>query len=173
MHEQKEGKVTHHFSWLNQVAINDTHPDCEVNVLEYREEQDKGKKQRWVWVTNIPLTAKNVYQIMRGARARHKIENETLNTLKNQGYQFEHNFGHGNKHLSTVFAHLMMLAFLVDQLQQLGCKLFKKALARLHTKRSLWERKRALFFDFFIDSIEDLWSALAFGHKAALAPNSS
>ena len=72
-----------------------------------------------------------------------------------------------------MFAHLMMLAFFVDQLQQLGCKLFKKALVRLHTKRSLWERKRALFFDFFIDSIEDLWSALAFGHKASLAPNSS
>ncbi len=110
---------------------------------------------------------------MRGARARHKIENETFNTLKNQGYQFEHNFGHGNKHLSTVFTHLMMLAFFVEQLQQLGCKLFKKVLARLHTKHSLSERKRALFFDFFINSIEDLWSALAFGHKASLAPNSS
>jgi hypothetical protein len=172
-HEVKEGKITHRFSWSNQIAINDTHLDCEVNVLEYWEIHDNGKKQRWVWVTNIPLTEKNVYKIMKGGRARHKIENETFNTLKNQGYQFEHNFGHGNKHLSTVFAHLMMLAFFVDQLQQLGCKLFKKALARLHTKRSLWERKRALFFDFFINSIEDLWSALAFGHKASLAPNSS
>ena len=28
-------------------------------------------------------------------------------------------------------------------------------------------------FDFFIDNIEDLWSALAFGHKASLNPNSS
>lgn len=172
-HELKEGKITHRFNWLNQIAINDAHPDCEVNVLEYWEIHDNGKKQRWVWVTNIPLTTKNVYKIMRGGRARHKIENETFNTLKNQGYQFEHNFGHGNKHLSTVFAHLMMLAFFVDQLQQLGCKLFKKALTRLHTKRSLWERKRALFFDFFIDNIEDLWSALAFGHKALLDPNSS
>jgi hypothetical protein len=30
---------------------------------------------------------------MSGGRARWKIENETFNTLKNQGYQFEHNFG--------------------------------------------------------------------------------
>ena len=66
---------------------------------------------------------------MRGGRARHK--NETFNTL--QGYQFEHNFGHGNQHLSTVFAHLMLLAFFVDQLQQLGCKLFTKALERLYS----------------------------------------
>ncbi|MDP1949737.1 MAG: hypothetical protein Q8K59_01300, partial [Nitrosomonas sp.] len=35
--------------------------------------------------------------------------------LKTQGYHFEHNFGHGYRHLSTVFACLMMLAFLVDQ----------------------------------------------------------
>lgn len=65
------------------------------------------------------------------------------------------------------------MRFLVDQLQQLCCKLFKKALLRLHTKRSLWERKRALFFDFFMNSIDDLWSALAFGHRASLAQNSS
>ena len=51
---------------------------------------------------------------MKGGRARHKIENETFNTLKNQGYQFEHNFGHGYKHLTTVFAYLMYLAFFVD-----------------------------------------------------------
>src|SRR5918998_1373581 len=34
-----------------------------------------------------------VYRIMQGARARWRIENETFNTLKNQGYHFEHNFG--------------------------------------------------------------------------------
>ena len=86
---------------------------------------------------------------MKGGRARHKIENETFNSLKNQGYQFERNFGHGNKNLSTVFANLMMLAFFIDQLQQLGCKSFKKALQRLHTKRSLWEELRGLCFSFF------------------------
>jgi hypothetical protein len=29
---------------------------------------------------------------MRAGRARWKIENETFNTLKNQGYNFEHNY---------------------------------------------------------------------------------
>jgi len=52
---------------------------------------------------------------MRAGRARWKIENEAFNTLKNQGYQFEHNFGHGQQQLSVVLALLMMLAFLVDQ----------------------------------------------------------
>jgi hypothetical protein len=45
---------------------------------------------------------------MRGGRARWKIENETFNTLKNQGYHFEHNYRHGTQNLSVVFAILMM-----------------------------------------------------------------
>ena len=167
-------KVVHRFEWANGHVLNNTHPDCLVNVLEYWEERANGKRQHWVWVTDIPLKAENVYQIMRGGRARHKIENETFNTLKNQGYQFKHNFGHGNKNLSTVFAYLMLMAFFVDQLQQLGCKLFTKALARLKSRKSLWERKRSYFFQFFITNLEDLWNALAYGHQGtSLSPNSS
>jgi len=71
------------------------------------------------------VTQRNVYKLMRGGRARWKIENETCNTLKNQGYNFEHNYGHGEQNLSVVFATLMMLAFLVDQTQQLCCALFR------------------------------------------------
>ena len=55
-------------------------------------------------------------------------------------------------------------SFFVDQLQQLGCKLFTKALARLKSKKNLWERKRSYFFNHFISRLEDLWSALAYGH---------
>ncbi len=169
-----QGNTCHRFSWINGLALNDSHVDCRVNVLEYWEEHPKGKRQHWVWVTDIPLNQETVYSIMKGGRARHKIENETFNTLKNQGYQFEHNFGHGSKHLSTVFAHLMLIAFFVDQLQQLGCKTFKKALIRLKSKKSLWERQRSLFFNFFINSLEDLWNALAYGHRGTvLTPDTS
>ena len=98
------------------------------------------------WVTNLVLTKENVYQIMRGGRTRWKIENETFNTLKNQGYNFEHNFGHGCENLSTVFALLMMLAFLVDQIQQIACPLFRAAWKEMGSKRALWEAIRALFF---------------------------
>ena len=73
--------------------------------------------------------------LMRGARARWKIENETFNTPKNQGYHFEHNFGHAYQHLSTVFAYLMLLAFLLDQVQQHCCGLFQQALAKEGYKR--------------------------------------
>ena len=75
------------------------------------------------------------------------MENETCNTLKNQGYNFEPNYGHGTQHLSVVFATLMMLAFVVDQTQQLCGAVFQAVWARLGSKRMLWERMRALFYD--------------------------
>src|SRR5262245_30899091 len=62
---------------------------------------------------------------MRGGRARWTIENATCNTLQNQGYHFEQNYGHGEQNLAVGFATLMRLAFLVDQAQQLCCALFQ------------------------------------------------
>jgi hypothetical protein len=55
---------------------------------------------------------------MKGGRCRWKIENQTFNTLKTQDYEFEHHYGHGKQHLATVLAMLMMLAFLIDQVQE-------------------------------------------------------
>lgn len=120
-------EVRHRFHYVNDVPLSDSRADCRVNFLEYWEENTKtGKIQHFSWVTDLHLTKNTVYQIMRGGRARWKIENETFNTLKNQGYYFEHNFGHGHKNLTTVLAHLMFLAFLVDQVQQLCCARFKQ-----------------------------------------------
>ena len=102
---------------------------------------------------------------MRAGRARWKIENETFNTLKNQGYHFEHNFGHGNKHLATVFSHLMMLAFLVDQIQQRCCQLFKLALTVAERKLYFWRKLRQMFDGFQIDSWEALLGSIAYGYE--------
>ena len=93
-----------------------------MNFLEYREYDAQGKLlQHFTWITDLHITKGNAWWFVRGGRARWHIENETFNTLKNQGYHFEHNYGHGEQNLSVVFAMLMMLAFLVDQAQQLCC----------------------------------------------------
>jgi hypothetical protein len=102
---------------------------------------------------------------MRGGRARWRIENETFNTLKNQGYHFEHNDGHGYQQLLRVFAVLMMSAFLVDQVHQLCCPLFQAVWAKLGSKRRLWERMRALFYDYALASMGQLFETLFYGLK--------
>ncbi len=65
--------------------------------------------------------------VMKGGRCRWKIENQTFNILKTQDYEFEHSYGHGKQHLATVLAMLMMLAFLIDQVQEQGCAFFQAA----------------------------------------------
>jgi hypothetical protein len=64
---------------------------------------------------DLKITRSNLQEIVKEGRARWKIENETFNSLKNQGYHFEHNFGYRKKYLSSLSAYLMMLAFFIDQ----------------------------------------------------------
>jgi hypothetical protein len=135
-----------------------------VNFLEYWEIKKDGVKH-FSWVTDITIDRENAYVLMRGGRARWKVENETFNTLKNQGYHLEHNYGLGNKHLSTIFILIMMLAFLVDQSQQLCCTLFQSVWKKVGSKRSLWEQMRGMFQNFKLESMEMLYLALLYGYE--------
>jgi hypothetical protein len=160
-----EGTVTHRFRFLNAVALNESNQDLLVNVLEYWETQADGRTQHFAWVTDISITRDNASDLMRGGRARWKIENETFNTLKNQGYHFEHNFGHGEQHLAVVFAMLMMLAFLVDQAQQIACRLFQAVLRKEGCKTQMWEHVRALFYSVEWTSMTQLFEAMLYGYR--------
>jgi hypothetical protein len=162
-HDRAAG-VMHRFRFVNNVPLNAANTDVRVNFIEYWEISD-AKVQHFSWVTDLRVSKRNVFHLMRGGRARWKIENETFNTLKNQGYHFEHNYGHGEQHLSVVFAILMMLAFLVDQAQQLCCALFQAVWAKLGSKRLVWERMRALFYDYALTSMRQLFEALLYGFQ--------
>ncbi len=173
-HDRAAG-VVHRFRFVNDVPLNASRADVRVNFIEYWE-IGQDQVQHFSWVTDLRVSKRNVYQLMRGGRARWKIENETFNTLKNQGYNFEHNYGHGEQNLSVVFATLMMLAFLVDQTQQLCCALFQAVWTKFGSKRLLWERMRALFYDYRLESMRELFEALLYGiekHRPILTIDSS
>jgi len=165
MADPKDPKKYHGFRFVNGLPLNKSNQDLQVNLLEYWQIDDKGKEMRFAWVTDLEITRENAYEIMRAGRARWRIENETFNTLKNQGYHLGHNYGLGKTHLSMVFTTLMMLAFLVDQAQQLGCWLFRKAWEKAGSKRQLWENVRSRFREFPVDSMETLYRSIAFGIK--------
>ena len=160
--DDPETGLRHRFRFVSDVPLNASHADLRVNFLECWE-WGQDKVQHFSWVTDLRVNKGTVYQLMRGGRARWRIENEPFNTLKNQGYHFEHNYGHGYQHLSVVFAVLMMLAFLVDQVQQLCCPLFQAVWAKLGSKRRLWERMRALFYTYGLASMRQLFEALFYG----------
>src|SRR5690606_5945211 len=109
---------------------------------------DGERQRRFDWVLSLTVTERIAWELVPGARARWKIENETFNTLKNQGYPYEHNYGHGKENLASVLAALMMLAFLVDQIQQLCCRTFQAVHQKLGSRRRLWQEQRTHFRHF-------------------------
>ena len=134
-----------------------------MNFLQYAEYDDAGELLKlFTWVTDLTITRDNALHLARGGRARWKIENETFNTLKNQGYHYEHNYGHGTQNLSVVFSMLMMLAFLVDQTQQLCCPLFRAVWEKLGSKRSLWDHLRSHFRHFTFQSMKHLYEVMLY-----------
>jgi len=160
--DPKTPRVHHFFRFTNGMPLNESNKDLLVNVLEYWEEGGK-KPQHFCWVTDFTITKDNVYDIMRGGRARWKVENETFNTLKNQGYHLEHNYGLGEKYLSMTFFSLMMLAFLVDQLQELCCALYREVRKKRGSKRELFETIRGAFRLIVVDSMEMLYQLILAG----------
>lgn len=165
----------HHYRWLEKASLNESNAEVLVTMIEYWEIPPKGSKKpmrHFSWVTDLPTSEETVPLLVRGGRARWHIENETFNTLKNQGYHFDHNFGHGAKNLSVVFALLMMLAFLVDQTMQLCDEFFQAALKKARRKIRFWESIRGLFEHFHLTSIRQVHELLLNAYKAT-PPNTS
>jgi len=144
------------------LPLNASNQDVRVNFLQHHEYDPKtgDVSKRFSWVTDCELDRSKLLHFQRGGRSRWRIENETFNTLKNQGYHYEHNYGHGKKNLSTVLMLLMFLAFLVDQVQQASCPLFDAVLKKLGSRRSLWDHLRSHVRHFEFSSFADLWRAI-------------
>jgi len=161
--DTKKKVVQCEIRFVHDVPLNKSNADLLVNFLQYTESASDGSiLKRFSWVTDLAITCDNARHLVRGGRARWKIENETFNTLKNQGYQFGHNFGHGKQNLSSIFAMLMMLAFLVDQTQELSCSLFQAVHKKLVSRRALWDHLRSHFRHCRVESMEQLHLAILY-----------
>lgn len=127
-----------------------------VNFVEVWERDKSGKViYHNSWVTDFAVTTENVATIIGVGRSRWKIENEQFNVHKNQGYELEHNYGHGQHGLSLVFYLLNLLAFVAHLVLQLGDRQYQAA-RRQETHKGLWEELRVLFNRFVFAS----WAAL-------------
>jgi hypothetical protein len=153
-----------HYLFVSDLSLNETNPEVRVHFLRCVE-TDEQEEHEWAWVTDLNLTAATFGAGARGGRARWHIENETFNTLKNQGYHFEHNYGHGEKNLAVVMALLMMLAFGIDQVQQKCNALFRAAWEKKGAKCALWEAMRHLFSSFEVSSMRAIYEAIAYGYE--------
>ena len=147
----------HHYRWQNDVPLHGEDNAVRVNFFEYTHSNENGRIIfRNSWVTDIKLSHHNIKSMTAAGRCRWKIENECFNTLKNQGYHIEHNYGHGNKNLSFNMYLLTLLAFYFHQIFELTDGVYQACRKKAVSKRYLWEVFRGTIRNLVVDS----WSEL-------------
>jgi len=99
------------YRFVNQVPIRDSDDALLVNWCELTTTLADGTVIfKNAFITNHLITRENLKEVVIAGRARWKIENENNNTLKTKGYHLEHNFGHGDQHLSSLLLTFNLLA---------------------------------------------------------------
>ena len=148
---------THRYRWQNSVPLHGQVNAIKVNFFEHSIINKQGKTTSTnSWVTDINITADNVVKMTMAGRCRWKIENECFNTLKNQGYHIEHNYGHGKQYLSYNMYLLTLLAFYFHQIFELTDGAYQACRKKFGSKRNLWEKLRGAIGFFIFESWERL-----------------
>lgn len=153
-----KGRI-HEYEWIEGVPLNGRKDAIQVNFFRYKIISiDKNGKEkinyRGSWVTDLPLNEDNIELMVKGARSRWKIENECFNTLKNQGYKIEHNFGHGKENLCFNVYLFTLLAFYFHQIFELTDSLYQACRKKFGSKRHMWETIRTAIKWFVFESWE-------------------
>jgi hypothetical protein len=141
--EDLKGRL-HVYEWINEVPLNGSKETILTNYFEYWLIDKNKVTYHNSWVTDIQIRRDNVKDLVVGGRCRWKIENEVFNTLKNQGYYIEHNYGHGEKNLSMNFFILNLLAFFMHQIFELTDSVYQECRKKIGSKRALWECLRGI-----------------------------
>lgn len=148
-HTDEKGD-SHRYRWRNKVPLSGQANAPDVNFLEYEHLRKDKIIYRNSWITDLEVTQRNSWRLIKTGRCRWKIENECFNTLKNQGYQMEHNFGHGKQNLSHNMYLSTLLAFFLHQIMELVDEAYQQCRVQFGSKRNLWERIRQVLCMFIV-----------------------
>jgi hypothetical protein len=133
------------YRFANKLPLRDGEDAIDVNWCELTTTLPNGKiLYKNAFATKFEVSKSNVKQIVADGRARWKVENENNNVLKNRGYNLEHNFGHGEKHLASLLLSFNLLAFLFHTVLELMDEKYKLVRAELPTRKTFFDDLRAL-----------------------------
>ena len=160
----------HIYEWVNGIPLNESRQNDTVNYLEYTLIVDDKISFHCGWVTDIPVDQANIEVLVKGGRARWKIENENFNTLKNLGYHAEHNFGHGSQHASLNFFLFTLIAFFVHQILELTDPLFQKCRSEFSSRKEFWNQLRCTIRILVFSSFKGLLKFVISPPEEAMPP---
>ena len=161
------------YRYVNQVPLRNEEPSLLVNWCDLKVFRNEEQIYHNSWVTHHDLNDDSVVQVAAAGRCRWKTENENHNILKTKGYCLEHNFGHGEKHLSKVLLTLNLLAFLFHTVLQLVDESYQKIRKQLVTRKGFFQDIRSLTKYLLFESWSILIQFMISGQRLPLKTNSS
>ena len=157
-------RVIYRYRYYNGVPLKDGDKAMNVNWMELTILSKDGEvKKRFSFVTDLPITDKNIKNMIAYGRSRWKIENENNNILKTKGYHLEHNFGHGKEHLSNFLMTLNLLSYLFHTVAQIFDRRYILIRKTLPSRKTFFQDVQALTKYFFYESWDHLLIAMIVG----------
>jgi hypothetical protein len=160
LHGKTGGKETLKYTYIRDINIKyDKGPVVVTNLVELEQTIVQGSEttiSHVAFITNIVPTKDNIIDIINCGKDRWNIENGDFNVMKNQGYNLEHNFGHGKKNLGTVMVCLLAIAFNMHALANIFDPQWRTALAKFGTTTAFFEVFRAVLLARTVRSLSRL-----------------
>jgi hypothetical protein len=157
-------RVTYRYRYCTAVPLKDGENAMKLNWMELAIlDKDGTVKKRFSFVTDLAITDENVKDRIAYGRSRWKIENENNNTLKTKGYHLEHNFGHGNQHLSNFLMTLNLLSYLFHTVAQIFDRRYILVRKTLSSRKMFFHDVQALTKYFFYESWDHLLQTMIVG----------
>jgi hypothetical protein len=151
--------VIYRYKYVNNVPLRELEPSLMVNWFEVEMISINTNKVIYKnsWVTNHQLKESGIEAMIIAGKTRWKIENECNNTLKNQGYNLSHNFGHGQSNLAETLLSLNLIAFLFHNVLELVNEMYQKIRENLGKRTTFFNDIKALLKYIWFESWSDLF----------------
>ena len=135
--------VQQEFDSLKKIEQNERHLTMNnieyqldyVNGIDYRgillnyaycvEKVPNKGETTFIFLTNMPITEKNIFETIQDGRRRWMIENQGFNSQKNHGFNLEHLFSRDYQAMKNHY-YLIQIAHIISQIMDAWTMLWKK-----------------------------------------------
>jgi len=157
-------KEKYSYQYLNDVNLTGDKDSISVNWCSVEVTDENGKViYSGTFATDYRIDSMNIEKIIEIGRARWKIENENNNTLKNGGYNLEHNFGHGKDGLSELLFTLNILSFLTHTICLKYDDGYKELYELINNRKTFFNHVSTFTTFFYIENFSTLWNSMIKG----------
>lgn len=148
----QEQKLDDGICWYDYVTDID-YNGHKINLAEYGEKREieikKGNKKgeikniktNFLFITNLPISKKNIKSLIIDGRKRWKIENLGFNAQKKHGYGLEHLFSKNYQAIKNHY-YLIQIGHMISQIMEAWKKLWE------NTTSSISEKHKRIFESF-------------------------